>query len=175
MSSTDPEWELLPPEEKEKRAAVEPLFRWLALLMDNFLRVPGTNFRVGIDPLIGMLPGVGDMASAIASAVALIFAARQGLPKILIARMASNILINELIGIIPGIGDAFSFWFKSNARNHALLKSYSARPGGSRKSDWIFVAAILVVLFVIVCAGLLVSAYLLILLGRVLSGRSVTH
>src|SRR3954470_19397943 len=142
MSSIDPEWELLPPEEKEKRRAIEPLFRWLASLMDNFLRVPGTNFRIGLDPLIGLVPGLGDTASAIVSAVALIYAARQGLPKILLARMATNILINELIGIVPGVGDAFSFWFKSNARNYALLKKFSDTPAKSRKSDWIFVVAV---------------------------------
>jgi hypothetical protein len=175
MSATDPEWELLPPEEKKKRSALEPLFRWLAVLMDDFLRVPGTKFKIGLDPLIGLIPGLGDTASAIVSAVALVYAARQGLPKILLARMATNILINELVGIIPGIGDAFSFWFKSNARNYALLKSFTATPGASRKSDWIFVVAILALLFVIVFAGLLVSAFLLIMLGRVLSGQSITH
>ena len=86
--------------------------------MDEFLRVPGTKFRFGLDPLIGLIPGVGDTGSAFVSAFALIQAARSGLPKILLARMSLNILINELIGIIPGVGDAFSFWFKSNARNY---------------------------------------------------------
>src|ERR1043166_2407319 len=115
------EWELLPPEDRQRRQSVEPLFRWLALLMDNVLRIPGTNLRFGLDPIIGLIPGLGDTASAIVSALALVQAARSGLPKILLARMATNIVVNELIGIIPGIGDAFSFWFKSNARNYDLL------------------------------------------------------
>ena len=165
------DWELLPPEEKQRRASTEPLFRWLALIMDNFLRVPGTNFRFGLDPIIGLFPGIGDTASALTSALALIYATRCGLPKILIARMGANILINEVIGIIPGLGDLFSFWFKSNARNYDLLKRYSATPGQSRKSDWIFVAAILALLFVIVCAGLIVSFLVLMALGRLLSGH----
>lgn len=168
------EWELLPPEEKEKRASVEPLFKWLALIMDNILRIPGTNLRFGLDPIIGLFPGLGDTASAITSAVALVFAVRQGIPKILIARMGANILINELIGIIPGIGDAFSFWFKSNARNYELLKRYTAVPGQSRKSDWIFVGAILALLCVIVCAGLIVSFFVLLAIGRLLSRGSVS-
>src|SRR3981081_3195014 len=137
----DLEWELLPPEEKEKRASLEPLFKWIGIIMDNFWRVPGTKFRFGFDPIIGLLPGIGDTASAIVSALAIIVAARRGIPKILLARMSLNILINELVGIIPGIGDAFSFWFKSNARNSELLKS-----------DLIFVIVILALLFVIVCA-----------------------
>lgn len=151
------EWELLPPEEKEKRASLDPLFKWIALIMDNLLRVPGTNLRFGLDPLIGLLPGIGDTASAMVSAFALITAARRGVPKILLARMAFNILLNELVGIIPGVGDAFSFWFKSNARNHALLKKYSAAPGRSRKSDWIFVAAVCALLFLFVLAGCVIS------------------
>jgi len=167
----DPEWELLPPEEKEKRAALGPLFKWIAIIMDDFLRVPGTKFRFGLDPIIGLLPGIGDTGSAFISALALIAAARRGVPKILLARMSLNILINELVGIIPGLGDAFSFWFKSNARNYELLKKYSAVPGRSRKSDWIFVIAILAVLFVIVCAGLLVSLLVLQEIGRLLAGK----
>ncbi|MBA3884042.1 MAG: DUF4112 domain-containing protein, partial [Chthoniobacterales bacterium] len=86
--------------------------------MDNLIRVPGTKVRFGIDPLIGLIPGLGDTGSAMVSAMALIQAARYGLPKIVLARMSVNILLNELIGIVPIVGDAFSFWFKSNARNH---------------------------------------------------------
>jgi hypothetical protein len=165
------EWEVLPPEEKEKREALDPLFKWLALIMDDFLRVPGTRFRIGLDPIIGLLPGIGDTASALVSALALIYAARSGLPKILLARMATNILVNELIGIVPGVGDAFSFWFKSNARNYELLKRYSAMPDRSKRSDWIFVAAVLALLFVIVCVGLIVSFLVLVAIGRLLSGN----
>jgi hypothetical protein len=167
-----PEWELLPPEEKEKRASLDPLFKWIAFIMDDFLRIPGTKLRFGLDPIIGLLPGIGDTGSAIISALALIAAARRGIPKILLARMSLNILINELVGIIPGIGDAFSFWFKSNVRNYELLKNYSAVPGRSRKSDWIFMIAVLAALFVIVCAGLLVSFLVLQQIGKLLTGRS---
>ena len=78
----DLEWELLPPEEKEKRASLEPLFKWIAIIMDDFLRVPGTKFRFGFDPIIGLLPGIGDTASAFVSALAIIAAARRGIPKI---------------------------------------------------------------------------------------------
>src|ERR1700730_12027773 len=108
-SAKEIEWEVLPPEEKRKRQALEPLFKWLALIMDEFIRVPGTKFKFGLDPLIGLLPGLGDTGSALVSAFALIQAARLGVPKILLARMSLNIFINELIGIVPVAGDAFSF------------------------------------------------------------------
>ena len=165
------EWEVLPPEVRQERASLEPLFRWLALIMDDFLRFPGTKFRFGLDPIIGLLPGIGDVASAIISALALVYAARYGLPKILLARMAMNILVNELVGIIPGLGDAFSFWFKSNVRNYKLFRQYAAAPERSRRGDWIFLLAVLTLLFIIACAGLIVSllvwqAILQLIFGR---------
>ena len=169
MSQLEPEWEVLPPEEKESRSPLEPMFKWLALIMDDLVRFPGTRFRFGLDPLIGLIPGIGDTASAITSALALIYATRSGLPKILIARMAGNILINEVIGIIPGIGDAFSFWFKSNARNYELIKGYTAAPQASRKSDWVFVSGILALLFLIVLAGVILSLIVLLALGHFLA------
>ena len=166
------EWEVLPPEEKEKRSELEPLFRWLALVMDNFLRVPGTNFRFGLDPLMGLLPGLGDTGSALISAMALIAAARRGLPKILLARMSLNILINEAIGIIPILGDAFSFWFKSNARNYDLLRHYRAAPRRSTTSDWLFVAGVLGALLLILVVSLAFSFWLLYQVARLLGGTS---
>ena len=170
-SAKEIEWEVLPPEEKRKRQGLEPLFKWLALIMDEFIRVPGTKFKFGLDPLIGLLPGLGDTASALVSAFALIQAARLGVPKILLARMSLNILINELVGIVPVVGDAFSFWFKSNARNYQIIKNHTAAPGGvSRRSDWIFVIAVLVLLFGIVGCGLLVTFLFLREIGRLLAG-----
>jgi hypothetical protein len=136
------EFEVLPPEEK-RRPELDSIFRWLALIMDNLLRVPGTQFRVGLDPLIGLIPGIGDTSSAVVSAMALITAVRRGLPRILVARMALNILINEAVGVIPILGDAFSFWFKSNARNYELLRRQVASPRRSSKGDWLFVGLVL--------------------------------
>ena len=162
-SVQDAEWEVLPPESKQSKP-VEPLFRWIALLMDNLVRVPGTQVRFGIDPLLGLIPGIGDTSAALVSALALIQAARQGVPKIVLARMSLNILLNELIGIVPVFGDAFSFWFKSNARNHALIKKHAAEghaPRSANRGDWIFVIGVLAALVLIVSAGILISLYVL--------------
>lgn len=164
------DWEILPPEERRRRQGLGPLFKWLALVMDEFLRVPGTSFRFGLDPLIGLVPGVGDTASALVSAFALIQAVRVGVPKILLARMSLNILINELVGIVPIVGDAFSFWFKSNSRNYQVIKDHIAAPGTSRRSDWIFVISILALLFGVVCIGLVISFFFLWLLATLLAG-----
>jgi len=167
----EPDWEVLPPEEKRRRQGLEPLFKWLALIMDEIIRVPGTKFRFGLDPIIGLIPGIGDTSSALVSAFALIQAARLGVPKILLARMSLNILLNELIGVIPVVGDAFSFWFKSNARNYQIIKEHQITPGVSRRGDWIFVWAVLIVLFGIVCLGLVVSFLLLRALANAMGGH----
>jgi len=105
------------------------------------------------------------------SALALIQAARYGVPKIVLARMSVNILLNELIGIVPVIGDAFSFWFKSNARNHQLIKEHMGAPRKSNRSDWIFVFGVLIALAVIVGIGIFVSLFVLQQLLRIVSGR----
>jgi hypothetical protein len=165
------DWEVLPPEEKRKRQGLEPLFKWLALIMDNVIRVPGTQFRFGLDPLLGLIPGIGDTSSALVSAFALIQAVRVGVPKILLARMALNILVNEIVGIVPVIGDAFSFWFKSNARNYEIIKNHRLGTDSPRRSDWIFVIGILVLLVAIVCAGLLITLFILGALARSLGSR----
>jgi hypothetical protein len=154
------EWEVLPPEDK-RRGNLVSLFRFVALVMDELIAFPNTRFKFGIDPLIGLIPGIGDTASAMVSSLLLIQAARRGVPKILLARMSLNILINEVVGIVPGVGDAFSFWFKSNKRNYELLLAHKASTRRASRSDWLFVIAVLVILFVIVAVGILVSLLVL--------------
>ena len=167
----DVDWEVLPPEEKRKRQGLEPLFKWLAFIMDEVLRVPGTNFRFGLDPLIGLIPGIGDTSSALVSAFALIQALRIGVPKVLLARMALNILVNEVIGIIPVVGDAFSFWFKSNSRNLEIIRNHRLGSAPPSRSDWLFVIGVLVALVVIVCTGIAVTFLVLGALARLMFGR----
>jgi hypothetical protein len=162
----DADWEVLPPEEKRKRQNLDPLFKWLALIMDEFVRIPGTKFRFGLDPLLGLIPGIGDTSSALVSAFALIQAARLGVPKILLARMALNILVNEVIGVVPVVGDAFSFWFKSNARNYEIIKNHRLGSRPPSRSDWLFVIGILIVLSLIVGTGIAISFLLLGVLAR---------
>jgi hypothetical protein len=139
--------------------------------MDEIIRVPGTNFRFGLDPLIGLIPGIGDTSSAIVSAFALVQAVRVGVPKILLTRMALNILVNEVIGVIPVVGDAFSFWFKSNARNYEIIKNHRLGSTPPRRSDWLFVIGILFALVVIVCVGIAVSFLILGAIARLLFSR----
>jgi len=165
------DWEVLPPEEKRKRQGIEPIFKWLAYIMDEVVRVPGTKFRFGLDPLLGLIPGVGDTSSALVSAFAMIQAVRVGVPKVLLMKMALNVLVNEVIGVIPVIGDAFSFWFKSNARNYEIIKTHRLGSRAPSRSDWVFVIAILALLVLIVCVGIALTILVLAALGRLAFGR----
>ena len=131
------------PKDARPSAKDDPLLAFLSRLMDDQFVIPGTNIRFGLDPLLGLLPGWGDSASSLVSAVLILKSSRAGVPKVVLSRMALNVLINAAIGVIPGIGDAFSFWFKSNAKNYALHQKHAgtARPPALR--DRFFVALIL--------------------------------
>ena len=85
--------------------------------------------------------------------------------------MAGNILVNEVIGIVPVVGDAFSFWFKSNARNYEIIKNHRLGTTTPSRSDWLFVIGILLALFVVVCVGIAVSFLVLGALARLLFTR----
>jgi hypothetical protein len=165
------EWEVLPPEEKQRRASLEPLFKWVAFIMDGLLRVPGTKFRFGLNPIVDFIPVVGDVSAAFVSASVLVYAFTRGLPKVLLARMTLNVLINELVGIIPVVGSIFAFWFRANKRNYDLLEHHIAEPTRSRKGDWIFVLGLLGLVAAIFVGGWIATILIFYELGRLLSGH----
>jgi Domain of unknown function (DUF4112) len=170
-ASHEVDWELLPPEKKQKQPPLETLFKWLAIIMDGLFRAPGTKFRFGLNPLIDFVPVVGDLSAALVSFSVLLYAVTRGLPKILLARMGLNILINELIGVVPLAGSAFALWFRANKRNYDLLQRHIDVPHRSRKSDWIFVGAILGLVLTAVFTGLIVTLVILHAFADFLTGR----
>lgn len=143
--------EVLPP---RGRRDVPDVSRLIAWLLDDFLRIPGTNFRIGFDPILGLVPGLGDSSTAVVSSVLLLHGLRAGVPRIVLVRMALNILVNSLGGAIPVAGDVFSAWFKSNRRNYDLLQRHSGARQASTRADWaIVIASIAGVLAVAVAAS----------------------
>ncbi len=125
---------------------LETLRRWSVLLDDAF-RVPGTNIRFGLDPILGLVPGIGDLASPVLSVLILVHGARLRVPKIVLARMVLNALIDFIVGAVPVLGDLFDFGWKSNVWNLTLLERH-ARPGPrATRGDWIFVIACVTVVF----------------------------
>lgn len=98
----------------------------LARLMDSSVRLPG-GFRIGLDGLIGLVPGVGDVAAAGVSFYIIVQAARAGVPAKVRALMVLNVVLDTLVGTIPVIGDLFDFAFKANLRNARLMDAYLDR------------------------------------------------
>jgi hypothetical protein len=137
--------------EGKRGASVQPaaarrlLFaRFLADLLDQRFTIPGTSIRIGLDPILGLIPGIGDAIANIAGSAILVIAARFHLPKIVLLRMGLNVAINAIIGAIPIFGDVFSIWFRSNAKNAELLERYAGMEARrAERNDWLFVAGII--------------------------------
>ena len=115
----------------------------LAKILDTTVKIPGTPFYVGLDPLLGLIPGIGDMLANLIGTVILIMAARLHVPQIVITRMSLNLLINGTVGAIPIIGDLFSIWFRSHARNAELLRRTATQPYQETQQARLYVAGII--------------------------------
>lgn len=102
--------------------------RTMARLLDNAVRIPGTNIRFGLDALIGLVPGIGDAIGAIFSSVIIFHAARLGAPRSTLLRMMGNVGLDTIVGEVPLLGDLFDFSWKSNSRNLALLEEHLQQP-----------------------------------------------
>lgn len=145
--------------------------RRLTWWMDQGLRVPGTNFRFGLDPIIGLIPGLGDAAGAIISGVILMEAVRNRAASYTLVRMSGNLALDALIGAVPLVGDLFDFGWKANTRNLELLERHLASPidaHGSDRRHVILVGALIALVTGLVIAGgiLLVWSIGLLLLSR---------
>lgn len=134
--------------------------RAVVRLMDDAIRIPGTNFRIGFDALIGLIPGVGDMAGGIISSVVILAAARAGAPSSLIARMVGNAGIDVLFGAIPVLGDLFDAGWKANRRNLNLLERYLERPTPTGRASMLFVIGAIVVIILLVVASVAAALWL---------------
>jgi hypothetical protein len=100
--------------------------RWLSYLLDERFRIPGTRSRIGLDGLLGLLPGVGDTVGALLSIYVLFEAIQMGVPRTTLLRMVANIALDTVVGAIPVLGDVFDVAWKANKKNVALLNTYIA-------------------------------------------------
>lgn len=106
------------------RLATLDLIRRISRLMDAAIAIPGTKFRLGLDPIIGLIPGAGDLISTIMSAYVIYMAASFQLPSNVMAQMMFNLLLESIVGSIPLVGDWFDAAFKANLRNLDLLEQH---------------------------------------------------
>lgn len=156
---------------------LSPELELLAKWTDTVFVIPGLNIRFGLDAILGLIPGVGDIATSLASLYILSAANRYNVPRITLARMATNILLDTLIGAIPLVGDLFDAFWKSNARNVELLRRHAAAAPGTEKSlqrrdRWFVIAVIVGLVALMIAAGVIafwILSWLISALAAVLS------
>lgn len=143
-----------------RRDNLDGLRRW-ANLLDSAFRIPGTRIRFGLDAIIGLVPGVGDLSAPVFAAVILVTAFKLRLPAIVQARMVLNATIDMVMGLVPFVGDLADIAWKANLRNLALLERH-AHPGvPPSRSDHVFVIVCVIALAFIAMAPIALLAYVL--------------
>jgi hypothetical protein len=162
--------EVIPPG-AEPRAARSTLndqqLEDLAAWLDDAFVIPGTNLRFGLDALAGLLPGIGDLLTGMASMLILQAAWQRGLPRVALMRMLVNIVLDTVLGSIPVVGDLFDVAWKANRKNVKLMKKYSA---GSEHRHSLEDYAFLALLVLATVALLALPVVVLVLLYRLVRG-----
>ena len=142
--------EVLGASRAERFAAFERRFAAVSRLMDEMVVLPGTSIRVGLDPLVGLIPVVGDAISGMIGLWLIAEATRFGVPRIVVGRMVVNTGVDLAVGAIPILGDMFDVVSRSNSRNLALFRRHALDPSASTRNEQLVLAGI-----VLVAVGLL--------------------
>jgi hypothetical protein len=141
-------------------------------LLDECIRIPGTEIRFGLDPILGLVPYGGETAATIIGATILGEAGKKGIPIRTLFRMGGNMVLNAGVGTIPVIGDLFSVWFKSNSRNYRLLNRFvDSEHGEEERGGWWPVLVVFgfvgLVFLINILSWLVLSAFLIWLFSQV--------
>jgi hypothetical protein len=140
--------------------------RRLEILLDEAFRIPGTQIRFGIDGIIGLVPGLGDVLAGLLSLVIPVAAWIRGVPYVTLVRMTANLGIGVLIGTIPLFGDIFDIAWKPNRRNYLLLQRHLGEPRQHTWRDWAFLLFLGAVMAVVFAIPMVLVAWLLVWLLR---------
>ncbi len=140
--------------------------RLLGELLDNSIPVPGTNFRFGIDAIIGLVPGVGDLIGGALSYYIVLEAARLGASRGLLIKMGYHVVVDMAVGAIPLLGDLFDAGYKANLRNFALLRDHIEAPATARRAGRRFILLLSLGIFLLVAAAAAAGILLVQLLSR---------
>lgn len=135
--------------------------RVLARALDSAIGIPGTKARVGLDPLLGLIPGVGDLAGAALSGYIVLSGIHLGASRTTVLRMIGNVALETLVGTVPLLGDLFDAGWKANNRNVALIERHVAAPGATRTSSRGMIAIVAVVLLLLAVGGLALTVLLI--------------
>ena len=136
-------------------------------MLDAAFQVPGTKFRFGLDAIIGLIPGAGDIGTAFFSVMILLHAFRLKIPKVVIGRMLLNSALDMIAGTVPIVGDLFDAGYKANLRNMALLERHSQRGVAPDRSDYVFVSVALGILILIALIPILILTAQIGLLSQI--------
>jgi hypothetical protein len=134
---------------------------YIAALLDDIFRIPGTQIRFGLDALIGWVPGIGDAMTGIASFLIVFASWRRGAKAVTLVRMIANVLLETAIGAIPVAGDVFHIVWKANRQNYQLLLREREEPGAGARRDWMFLAILLLGVIVAAASPILILIWLL--------------
>ena len=135
--------------------------RKVAQLLDSAFVLPGTSMRVGLDPILGLVPGLGDLISPLFTLGILWQARELGIPKVVQLRMIFNVAIDTVVGLVPLLGDLFDFAWKANDMNMTLLERHAHEEHKAAAADWLFVTAMILLLVVIAATPFVVLGWLL--------------
>jgi hypothetical protein len=129
---------------------------WFAHLLDDLFHIPGTPIRLGLDGLIGLIPGLGDVIAGLASSLLIVAAWVRGVPYVTLTRMMINLAVGVLVGAIPILGDAFDIAWKPNRRNYRLMVRHLRHPHRHTWRDWTFLGGLLLAVLLILATPLIV-------------------
>jgi len=146
---------------KGRRLLSDDRLRRLEFLLDEAVAIPGTGIRFGLDGIVGLVPGLGNVVAGIFSLIIPLAAWVRGVPYITVVRMLTNVSIGLLIGTIPVLGDAFDIFWKANRRNYRLLTRSIAEPYRHRWRDWAFLFSVAVGLAIVFALPLAFMIWLL--------------
>ncbi|MGI9035734.1 MAG: DUF4112 domain-containing protein [Pyrinomonadaceae bacterium] len=149
---------------ERKKIELEESLENLSRYLDDWIKIPVVGWRFGLDAIIGLVPGIGDTLTSLASFYILVAGVRYGVPKITLLRMAFNIGLDYVVGSIPVIGDAFDFFWKSNKMNMNLIREHATGKDKSTTGDYIFIFALIGVLIAILIGSIAASVYILYLI-----------
>ena len=141
----------------------------LEVLLDEAFHIPGTPIRFGLDGIIGLIPGVGDVLAGLLSLVIPLAGWIRGIPYVTLVRMAVNLGIGVLVGSVPVFGDVFDIGWKANRRNYKLLTSSLADPQGTRRRSWLFFACLCLIFAAMLLLPMLLFGWLCVHLLHVLT------
>jgi hypothetical protein len=154
--------EVLEPDEKLPRDLVA--LRRFAFLLDEAFTIPGTRFHVGLDALLGLIPGIGDIIGGVLSTWIIAGALRHRVPASIIVRMVWNVVLDLLLGAVPVAGDAFDFLYEENVKNMRLLEKYRDRRRPPRSTRAIAGVITAIVLFILLVATLILAGVVALVL-----------